>query len=394
MSGLRRRFAALAAGLLACVGGAVVVSQQTGDNTSLGFRAHGSCLAHPERPLCATTTSSGATTTGATTTIPSTTSAPTTTSPGGLRTIPDPLYAITFDNDNGAGNTKLNEQVATLNGLPHFPTLRIVFDEGQPPDGYVNALNRLQPEAFIVGEVLDSSYIHTPSPAAYEARFQTYTTANATTGWDPTKVDIWEVGNEVNGNWTGTTDGEYVSVADKVTRATDVVDGKGKRTMLTLWENNFGTNNCGNGTYNPTTHAGEETPQQFSNRLTLATRQKIDYVTVSWYPTLCKGKPNGNSNLISGATIANEVQSLHGLYPNAKVGFGELGLPGQANTAAKITTSCAIINHYYRLTLPTLSFYIGAYFWWYAAQDVVPTAQPLFPVLRDAMAGTPAGACP
>ncbi len=144
----------------------------------------------------------------------------------------------------------------------------------------------------------------------------------------------------------------------------------GGKTALCLWENSWGgwaPNNCGNGN-------GEATAQSFSSTyLSSTVRNGMDYVFVSWYPTQCTTRPGG-SNLVPAANVKAEMQALHALYPNAKLGIGELGLPNSINgDTGKYNTCVAMANHYYGMYDDiNLSYYVGAMFWWYFRQDAIP----------------------
>lgn len=107
------------------------------------------------------------------------------------------------------------------------PTKRItnpvVFDNGQPPSAYTQAVAQVHGVAYILGEILDSQYVPTVSPAAYAQRTSAYLAAFP-------NVDLWEVGNEINGNWLGPT----LDVVSKMTSAFDLVKAAAGRTELTL----------------------------------------------------------------------------------------------------------------------------------------------------------------
>ena len=75
------------------------------------------------------------------------------------------------------------------------------------------------------------------SVAAFQTRVESYLHALGR------QVSIWEIGNEVNGNWTG----PYPTVAAKLTEAYDDVAAVGAKTALTLYANNFGPDHCGDG---------------------------------------------------------------------------------------------------------------------------------------------------
>ena len=115
------------------------------------------------------------------------------------------------------------------------------------------------------------------------------------------KIDIWEVGNEVNGNWTG----NYSDVGAKIYDAWRQVHAARKRGALTLWYDA----GCGNRPF-------ELDPIAFTNQYVPADmRNGIDYVLVSYYETQC------NNIRPSAATLTTFFNEVHTLYPNAKLGF-------------------------------------------------------------------------
>ncbi len=178
-------------------------------------------------------------------------------------------------------------------------------------------------------------------------------------------MDIWEIGNEVNGNWQGA----YTDVATKVIDAYNQVKtlGKGK-TALTLYYNI----NCGDG-------PGEPDPIAFTNKYIPATmRNGLDYVLLSYYEANC------NNIRPTAATWTAYFEKLHALYPNALLGFGEVGLPN-AVTGSTLTSAEGLLKYYYGLTIP-LSYYIGGYFWWCYTEDMLPyTTKPMWSVWNAAI---------
>lgn len=321
---------------------------------------------HHHRCETTTTTAARSTTTRASsttsaTTMPATT---TTTSASGVRLLPATLDGITFDNDADIGTAQLAAQVAMVEALPHMPTVRIVFDTGTTPADYTRAVAALHPHAFLMGELVDSSDLKSVSPAAYHAK-----TASFIAAFGPT-IDIYEVGNEVNGNWTGTN----ASVEAKIVDAYQQVQAAGLTAALTLWENAWAPDHCGDG-------QGELTAQDFSAQFVPASmRLSIPYVFVSWYPTQCVGLTNDDVPMF---TVSTEMQGLHALYPAAHVGFGELGLPNAVN-ANTTTRAQAIIGYYYGLDLG-LAYFTGFDGWWYSAEDAVPISKPVGQSLVAAM---------
>jgi hypothetical protein len=205
-----------------------------------------------------------------------------------------------------------------------------------------------------MGELLDSSYIDTLTTTQYRQRTQQFLSAFSS------KIDIWEIGNEVNGNWTG----NYADVGAKITAAFDVVEAAKKRSALTLWYNA----GCGNG-------PSELSPEAFSARYVPArVRANVDYVTISYYETQCRNiRP-------SAATLKSFFQRLHAIYPSARLGFGELGTPRPV-TNATLGTAQSMASYYYKLKLG-LPYYAGFYGWWYFAEDAVPLTKPMWRTLH------------
>jgi hypothetical protein len=213
-----------------------------------------------------------------------------------MRDPPDPLYGVTIDDISNVANI-----VNSSTRLSHMPTTRIVFDHGQSASSYWSAVNSIQPVSHIMGELVDSSDLTRYTLQQYHDRAAQYLSALGN------KVDIWEVDNEVNGNWTG----NYTDVGAKIYDAWQQVHAAGKRSALTLWYDA----GCGNG------HS-ELDPIAFTKQcVPTDMRNGIDYVLVSYYETQC------NNVRRSASTLTTFFNELHTLYPNAKLGFGEIGFP-------------------------------------------------------------------
>ena len=151
-------------------------------------------------------------------------------------------------------------------------------------------------------------------------------------------------------------------MAEKLDAAYEVVTAAGGRTALTLYENDFGPEHCGDG-------EAEPTPLQFARRyVPAAVAEGLDYVLLSYYPTQCGDVEPG------AVTLAGELQELHAVFPNAQLGFGEVGLPRPANRRT-LTQARQIMQWAYSLN-PQLPYYAGGYFWWYGAQDALRNAPP------------------
>jgi hypothetical protein len=139
-----------------------------------------------------------------------------------IRKLPNILYGITID-----GIEPLKEIVDSISSLAQRPTTRVVFDEWVPAFEYTHALDLLHPKSFIMGGILDSYYVNQYSVSAYSQRVKEYLDAHND------KVDIWEIGNEVNGEWLGNPS----HVVKKIEDAYRQVKARNAKTALTLYYN-------------------------------------------------------------------------------------------------------------------------------------------------------------
>jgi hypothetical protein len=264
-----------------------------------------------------------------------------------------PLWGVTVDRIS-----HLQDLTNSLAALPAPPTTRVYFDVHEPAAYYAQAVTAIAGVSAVMGELLDSSDEKHISVAAFQARTEAYVHTLAG------QVSIWEIGNEVNGNWTG----RYADVAAKLAEAYDDVSAAGGRTALTLYANDFGPDNCGDG-------PAELTPTQFTQQYVPArVASGLSYVLLSYYPTQCGGREP------TSAELASYLRQLHALYPNAAIGFGEVGLPRRATRTSQASAE-QIMSWAYSLA-PSLPYYVGGYFWWYGAEDALrPQAR-----LREALA--------
>jgi hypothetical protein len=252
----------------------------------------------------------------------------------------DPLYGVTIDSIG-----QIKTIVSAETSLPERPTTRVYFNVSEPASYYRAAVSELHSVSNVMGELLDSGDATRVTTSAFQARVESYLTTLGPA------VAIWEVGNEVNGNWTG----PYSAGSAKLTEAYNDVAAIGATPALTLYANEFAPDNCGDG-------VSELTPVQYSEQyVPLSVRDGLDYVFESYYPTQCRNTYPTN------AQVATEMQQLHALYPNALLGFGETGMPHPA-TKRTLATAERVMSWAYGLD-PGLPYYVGGYFWWYARQD-------------------------
>jgi hypothetical protein len=274
---------------------------------------------------------------------------------GAHQAIAAPLYGVTIDR-----TSKLPKVVEALRALPQRPTVRVYLEPSRSAGYYAPALAQVHGAGAVMGELLDSSDEKSIGTEAFQAHVQEY--VKDLSG----SVDIWEVGNEVNGNWTG----PYETVAAKLTEAYRDVAAAGGQSALTLYENSFGPDHCGDG-------ESEPTPVQFTERYVPGEVAKgLSYVLLSYYPTQCGGAMPGD------AEVAAELKRLHVLYPDSQLGFGEVGLPHAASKRTA-TQAESIMRWAYSLD-PGLPYYAGGYFWWYGYEDALKPKARLGTALTEA----------
>lgn len=142
------------------------------------------------------------------------------------------------------------------------------------------------------------------------------------------------------------------------------------RTALTLYENE----GCGDG-------PRELSPVAWAERyVPVRVRSGLDDVLLSYYEPQCEGRRPSPGEW-------TRRSALRRLFPRARVGFGEIGLP-KAATPSTRATAASIIAYYYGLRI-ALPYFVGGGFYWYFAEDMVPrSGSPLWAALARAWLGT------
>jgi len=253
------------------------------------------------------------------------------------------IFGVTIDDPWG----DRSDLIDALSNHCMKPTARIVFDEWVPATEYDEAVADLEPHCFLMGEILDSYYVQQYSVQQYLDRTTEYFNEFEN------EVDIWEVGNEVNGDWLGETD----SVINKIEGAYNIVNDRGGETALTLYYNR----DC-----------SDESPEHemftwVNENLPESMKQGLNYVLVSYYEDDCEGV------ILSEAEWQSVFDSLHRIFPNSKLGMGECGTVIEAKKAE-------YMSRYYRMEITTPG-YIKGYFWWYYNHDCVPKTKALWDTL-------------
>ena len=261
-----------------------------------------------------------------------------------------PMLGVTTDDPNGATAS----QVDALASLPRRAVVRVVLDQGTQPADYVASVRSLAAVADVMALPLDSSDMKKITATQAGDRARSY--MNALQDAAP----IWEVGNEVNGNWVGT------DPVGKIEAMYDAAKAYGKRTAVTFYYEN------------PATPGHDMLPWIDANipaghRL----RSGLDYVFVSYYED-----QNGGHKLTQ-AEIDQMFAGLAKRFPNAKVGFGEFGWGSKVPTDPAVRAE--LIQRFYGYTSSEPAF-IGGGFYWEFRQTMTPKTKPDYELLRQAAA--------
>lgn len=206
--------------------------------------------------------------------------------------------------------------VNTLSKLYKKIHVRVVFDMGVNLSQYVEHLDKIKPYATIMAQVLDSSDMSRMPIDQFSRRclemsklFSNY-------------VDIWEIGNEVNGDWLGE------DVIGKITLANNILKGP---KAITLYADD-----------NETYYDWIEVNQELI--------KLVDYVFISEYPQ------DNNHHRVDLNRFATSLKRF-----GVRYGYGECGTD---NPRLKSKW----FMHYYQDIAKRMSSdpgWVGGYFWWY-----------------------------
>lgn len=276
------------------------------------------------------------------------------------------LYGVTIDNANDGGIADQAAAIFTIYGDTGFPlAVRVVFDEGTAGADWVDSVEALRsgaPASSVMGMLLDSTEIPTLNVTQYGDRATDFLGALGD------NVDVWEIGNEVNGSWTG----DPADVAAKVLAAFNVFNGAGKAMALTVY-------------YNPNGVDGAEpTPQDWVDTyLDDAVKAGVGQLLISYYEV------DFDNYRPDAATVQALVEDMHARFPSAWVGFGEVGLD-DAVDGGTLAQAADIMAYYYALDIP-LSYYAAGYFWWYGGEDVLGSGATMLSDFEAALNSIPGG---
>jgi hypothetical protein len=253
-------------------------------------------------------------------------------------------------------NTGTGAQVEALRSLPHRIALRVVLDAGTRPSDYVASVRQLAAVSDVMALPVDSSWMKDITAAQAGERARRYMAALQDS------AAIWEVGNEVNGNWVGR------DPLPKIEAMFDAAAAHGKKTALTFYYEN------------PATPGHDMLPWidahiPAGHRL----RTGIDLVLVSYYEDQNRG------HQLSQQEIDAMFSGLARRFPKAKVGFGEFGWGTQIPGAGAARAGLIERFHAYTSSEPA---FIGGGFYWHFRQTMSPKGKPDLELLRRAASAT------
>ena len=252
------------------------------------------------------------------------------------------IYGVTIDNVSG-----LDTICTALRNHCKKVTVRLAFDKSVSASYYTEAVDSIHNVAFTMGEIFDSYFVDSFTVPAYINKADQYVNTLSN------KIDIWEIGNEINGEWLGNSD----SVEAKMTAVYSIVKSHHKKTALTLFYNTP----C----YYVPPH---EMFNWVNDYVPDSVKLGLDYVLVSYYDDSCNGfHPNWQ----------HIFDSLHTIFPNSKLGMGECGTESEPNKDS-------FINRYYTMNITTPG-YIGGYFWWFYRHDCIPYTISHWTTLNNAI---------
>jgi hypothetical protein len=241
----------------------------------------------------------------------------------------------------------LDDIVEAVLALPRRMTVRVVLDEGVEPETYRELVERLAPGADLMLELADSFSFRTLDLGRMTAKTRSYLDAFGA------RAALWEVGNEVNGDWLG----PEPEVAAKVVAAYDLVKAGGGRTALTLY---YGEETGG---LTPEGQMARWAVRHLPARMIAG----LDYVFVSYYEEDHPGRRRPDWNRV--------FRVLARVFPSCRFGLGESGCRVAGAEPDRLRRSYGL-----RLREPR---YVGGCFWWTFVDDMVPRSRPLWRVLAD-----------
>jgi hypothetical protein len=325
-----------------------------------------------------------------------------------------------------------------------LPTIRVVFQGDTPPESYREPLRRIHGDettprlAYVMGLLVDSEAMHLyrdTNESRPPAKTKIVKRANLFANTLGKYVDIWEIGNELNGTWVGWNQEDKDSngnekykkksfddlrktramVGRQIIQVYDALEKnpnvqKPFQTALNLYFYKFKENqqeDC----FEALKHCEDDCANdyemlQWSEKYLkpLMGKRRFDYVYFSYYGDDCDNVSTSTALWAKLFAQLSDAFTIDGQSP--KVGFGEVGpqcnkCPKDSNGNINRFTDCCLIQrkpfidqYYNRLNTEVIEAignlkgkkpnYVGGFFYWYFYQDAVQDKN--FPDVADAFA--------
>lgn len=265
---------------------------------------------------------------------------------------------------------RADRAVGFLEQLPGRETVRVVLEPGRPLSDYAPLVRELATHVDVLLQLADSSEL--AELTADELGERTHAAVELLGA----HVAIWEIGNEPNGDWAGTSPQE---IAGKVNVAAEIVRTAGGKTAVTF--NYWDRPDC--------YREGWEDPLTFAPFLNF----EPDYVFLSVYESACVPPQHPDA-----AGLGDALTRLGERYPRALLGIGEIGAQGteDGQPEPNIAEKERVARYYHGLDSELREIvgerYVGGYFWWYFARDVLDAPSGHFwETLREELGGVGPG---
>lgn len=267
------------------------------------------------------------------------------------------LWGITCQyTDDNTSTVFVDSLISSLDNLPCQTSTRVLFqlDGNNPttpnPNDYDSLVSRLNNVTRIMGCLMDSGEWDQDVFSKNDIIYRLSSYLNNQSLYNT--VDIWEVGNEVNGSWV------YNEMPDKVMEILDTllkqvknayISNDEKKTAITLYF--YPSIDCVEPVENPENYMMLKWATDFVN-LYPDVVNNVDYVFISYYRL-----DNLECSDVSEGWFWNtQIDSLTKLFPNSLIGFGEIGWPdGDENEEPTTTEKVNIVNTYYQYAPPNMS---------------------------------------
>lgn len=265
----------------------------------------------------------------------------------------EPLRGVTV-----ASVEDLERTLGALDAFSFRPATRLVLDVEHGPEHYARAVRELSARGPLMAELVDSSQLAGLGLAEARSRAAAFAEAFGA------QVDIWEVGNEINGEWAGRNPKEILA---KVSAMAEEAVARGGAIALTF--NLWTSRDC----YAKPWEAQEAFIREIPARLAGG----VDYVFLSAYETVCEPPQRPDAALVSEA-----LASLGRVFPRARLGMGEIGAQGvedglkrDPSAEEKRALARRWISMDAELARRLGERYVSGWFWWYFVEDVARAAK-------------------